>query len=163
VYFVDEVTIEKIVELAKGFTKDGKKWHFHMLSPGCVFNTTDKEGFVLENCTDKQIWVCYSDKRYMKEGKELVQLVHGKGIVSDKKTESNTVMDKIIERCKELNGNGIHWHHHMLFPDCIFNEHGKWCIVFEDPETGERLEFLSDTEPKDQLARIEVLFYAQSG
>lgn len=158
-------TIEDIVQKAKQFQSGGKKWHFHMLTPGCTFNDSKKHAFVLENTTDSEVYVTYSDKRYMAEGKELVQLIHGATIVSEGSTnlpEDNSTVNEMARRAEELNKRGVHWHHHMFFPDCIYNRHkGSWCIVFEDPETGKMLEHVSKDEPKEALRRIEVLYYAQ--
>ncbi len=160
-----ETTIDNIMEKAKQFHSEGKKWHFHMLTPDCTFNESDKQAFVLENTTDSEVYVTYSDKRYMTEGKELVQLIHGASIVAEESTESpedDKAVKEIVRRAEELNDKGAHWHHHMLFPDCIYNKHkGNWCIVFEDPETGKTLEYVSKEEPKEALRKIEVLYYAQ--
>jgi hypothetical protein len=162
---MEETTIEQIMEKAMKLQKQRKRWHFHMLTPDCIFNKhKDKHAFVLENETDSQSFVNYSDKRYMKQGKILVKMLHGNEIISDKtlKQKGDGNIDTIIERAKELNKRGIHWHHHMFFPDCVFNKNkGKWCIIFEDKETGEVIESVSEGEPRENLGRIEALFYAQ--
>lgn len=50
----------------------------------------------------------------------------------------------------------------MLYPACHFNPHpGKWTIMFEDQESGEVLESVTDQEPKTDLKHIEKLFYDQ--
>lgn len=160
-----ETTIEDIVQKAKQFQSEGKKWHFHMLTPGCTFNESNRQALVLENTTDSETYVVYSESRHMAEGKELVQLLHGASVVSGEGTgspENNEAVNEMARRAEELNEKGIHWHHHMLFPDCIYNKHkGSWCLMMEDPETGKTLEHVSKAEPKDALRRIEVLFYAQ--
>lgn len=160
-----ETSIEDIVQKARQFQAEGKKWHFHMLTPGCTFNESNKQAFVLEDNTDSEVYVTYSDKRYMAEGKELVQLLHGASVVSKEVTMPSgegEAVNEMVRRAQELNERGAHWHHHMFFPDCIYNKHkGSWCIVFEDPETGKTLEYVSKDEPKEALRRVEVLYYAQ--
>lgn len=161
-----ELTIQELVKKAKELHTQGKKWHFHMLTPDCMFNQRkDKHAFVLENTTDSGVFVTYSDRRYMKEGQELVKLIHGESILDKNRQDSgkeDRSMNVMLERARELNEKGIHWHHHMLFPDCIFNKHkGKWCIVFEDKEKNKIYECISEEEPLESLRKIEVLYYAQ--
>jgi hypothetical protein len=161
---MQEITIQEVMEKAKEWQKEGKKWHFHMLTPDCMFNERkDKHTFVLENETDDEVFVVYSDERYMKEGQELVQIIHGKEIMAEgSKPVEDENIKLILEKAKRFNENGIHWHHHMLFPNCIFNKHkGKYCIVFEDKEENKIIESVSDEEPKENLNKIEVLYYQQ--
>ena len=113
---MQETTIQEIIQKAKDFQKQGKKWHFHMLTPDCTFNQRkDKQAFILENETDSESYVTYSDKRYMEEGKMLVKMIHGDSIVSEEPIESqeDENINKIVEKAKRLNEQGIHWHHHM--------------------------------------------------
>lgn len=162
---MQEITIEKVMEKAKAFQKEGKKWHFHMLTPDCMFNQRkDKQAFILENQSDGEVFVVYSDKRYMEEGQTLVKMLHGEKIVGQEagSQEEHPNLKIIIEKAKRFNEQGIHWHHHTLFPECIFNKHkGKWCLVFEDKEEGKVIEATYDDEPKQDLSKIEVLYYAQ--
>ena len=90
-------------------------------------------------------------------------MLHGKDIASESKvSENGSAIDRIVSRAEELNKKGIEWHHHMFFPNCIFNKHkGKFCIVFEDSKLGV-IESISDKEPKEDLKRIEPLFYSQN-
>ena len=160
------IKIQELVEKAKQLQAECKKWHFHMLTPDCVFNERkDKQAFVLENESDSEVFIVYSNERYMKEGKELVRLIHGNSIINEdlkpKITDKN--VELMIEKAKKLNENGTSWHHHILFPNCMFNKHkGKWCIVFEDKEQNKILEAVSDDEPKDNLRAIEILYYKQN-
>ncbi|UCG95669.1 MAG: hypothetical protein JSV92_01305 [archaeon] len=163
---MQEITIGEIMGKAKELQEQGKKWHFHMLTPDCMFNESGKNAFVLENESDSESYVVYSDKRYMEQGQVLVRMLHGKEILGKKeirKGESREVKE-ILERARDYNSGGVHWHHHMLFPNCIYNKHrGKWCIVFEDKEKNRIIESVTDYEPSESLRKIEVLFYAQKG
>lgn len=161
---MEEITIEQVMERAKEFQNQGKKWHFHMLTPDCMFNVQDKQAFVLENVTDSHSFVVYSDTRYMEQGQKLVKMLHGEKILDNRpeKQEDDAAIEIIVEKAKKYNERGISWHHHMLFPHCIFNKHtGKWCIVFEDKEENKIIDSLSEHEPKENLNKVEVLYYAQ--
>jgi hypothetical protein len=156
-------SIEEIMNKAREFNAHGKKWHFHMLTPDCMFNERkDKHAFVLENETDDEVFVTYSDERYMEQGKELVEMLHGTSITKGKCASEDENMELMLRKAKELNEGGISWHHHMLFPNCIYNKHkGKWCIVFEDKEQNRVIESVSDKEPTADLSKIEKLYYEQ--
>jgi len=161
-----ETTFDEIEKLAKKLKSQEKEWHFHMVTPDCIFNKNkDKHAFVFENISDNTTYVVYSDEGNMELGKRLVKMIHGDKILKEEKNNNsakNEQIKRIIKRAKNLNGDGIHWHHHMLFPVCIFNKHtGKWNIVFEDPENGEITEVLYDNEPTSDLREIEILYYAQ--
>lgn len=95
-------------------------------------------------------------------GKKLVRMLHGKGILEKKASRAGPKIAKILEKAVKLNQTSAPWHHHMLFPDCIFNKDAKkWAIIFEDVETGEILTVLYDKEPVEDLREIEVLYYGQ--
>jgi len=161
---MQEITLQEIEEKAIGFADDNKSWHFHILTPACLFNKSGKFAFILESSTDKEVFVNYSDVSVMNLGKTLLPYLHGQEIFKTSKKENGThpLLNGILVRAKELNDNGKSWHHHMLFPDCIYNTHqGKWTIVFEDPETQEKKELVYINEPKDDLSQIEELYYKQ--
>ena len=160
-------TINQIIEAVKKLSDEKKRWHFHILTPECQLNDEDNYALVLENTSDNEALVCYSDEPYMDVGKELVKLLHGEDVVADnkqkpKEAEPSAQVKRILQRAKQLNKTGKSWHHHMLFPNCRFNKHqDKWTIIFEDKETGEVIESVSDDEPKNDLQHIETLFYQQ--
>lgn len=171
---MQEISIEKIMEKAEIFHKGKRKWHFHMLTPNCMFNKRNKHAIILENETDSQSFVTYSDKQPTKKARILVKMLHGGSVISGdsgeerrKKDDENTEtenMQTILKKAMLLNEKGVSWHHHVLFPNCMFNKNkGRWCIVFEDTETGKVMEYVSFSEPKENLKKIEALFYAQKG
>lgn len=160
------MTIEDIQKLAEEFARSGKRWHFHILTPECQLNTTDKYTLVLENVTDKKEYVVYSETPFLDIGKTLITLLHGNDVMKSdsdmKSTPPSEKVKRIVKKAKELMGKGIFWHHHMFFPGCKYNTHGnRWVIVFEDKEKGETIESVSDTEPICDLQHIEGLFYGQ--
>ena len=99
-----EATIEKVQEKARLWQAQGKRWHFHMLTPGCVFNERRaKHAFVLENRTDHQTYVVYSDEPHMEADRELVRMLHGDTILDrDQGTTSsgNEKMQIVLQRAK---------------------------------------------------------------
>jgi hypothetical protein len=162
-----QATISQIKKKAKQLASAGKNWHFHILTPECQLNDKKSYALILENATDDEVLVCYSDEPYMDIGKELVKLLHGEDVVKDKNqqtevTEPSPQVQEILKRAQQLNAAGKSWHHHLLFPGCRFNNHpDKWVIIFEDKEAGEIIESVSDNEPKEDLQHIETLFYQQ--
>lgn len=163
-----ETTIEDVLSKAESWHAQGMSWHIHMLTPSCVFNErTDKHAFVLENGTLGEAYVVYSDEPHTEADQKLLFMIHGDDILDEEKgatDSSNLKMQIIIEKARRLNEAGLPWHHHMLFPDCVFNKHeGKWSIAFESEADGEFLEVLYDEEPVDDLRRIEILFFEKEG
>ncbi len=164
---METVTIKEVKSKAKQFSESGKQWHFHILTPECQLNDKKNYALVLENTSDNETFVRYSDEPYMNIGKELVKLLHGGDVVKDSQVEVESDQPsaqaaKILTKAQQLNEAGKSWHHHMLFPGCRFNTHpGKWVIMFEDKEAGQIIESVSSHEPKTDLQPIETLFYQQ--
>jgi len=159
-----ETSIENLADLAKKLNQEGKKWHFHVFTPDCIFNKRkDKYAFVLENETDRETYTIYSYKRHMGTCEELAKLLYGKAILE--KEESPTPpgkdMKPILEKAAQLNKDDLPWHHHILFPDCVFNKHkGKWVIIIEDSEEGKSMKSVTDHEPRDDVKKLEILYYS---
>jgi len=163
---MNRVTVKEIVKKTRSCAKKGKSWHFHILTPDCSLNDTDNFALILENTTDDVILVNYADKKQASVGKKLVELLHGYTVTEGKKKDvgipESPVLGKMINRMEELNKMKVSWHHHMLFPSCVFNKNkGKWTLMFEDPETNNVIESVTEFEPKAGLEKIEPLFYAQ--
>lgn len=160
-----QIKTQEIINKARQFKDQNLKWHFHILTPECRLNETDSYALILEDNTNNQIYTCSFKEKPMGMGKELLQLLHGKTILQKEETLTNKIspgVEKILKKAKELNSQGIFWHHHMIFPDCVFNKHkGKWVLILEDQESGEILGSVTETEPKEDLKLIETLFYQQ--
>lgn len=157
-------TPQQIKTKATVLSSQNANWHFHILTPECIFNTSDRYAFVLEDLANKQALVYYSEVAEKPLGEELAPLLHGADILSEKKDESfiDPIIERMVARAKELNQSNIEWHHHVLFPGCQFNnEPSKYTLILEDPSTGERLESLSDNEPYAALRHLEREFYRQ--
>lgn len=167
---MNKVTASKILKNAKKLGKDGKKWHFHILTPGCKFNKDKRFALILENTSDNEQFIHFSLKKTAKTGQKLVELLHGKGISKNAKEVAQNTKEKklshkveqMIKRATELNLKGFTWHHHVLFPHCMFNKDSRyWTLIFEDPLNNEVIEERFKEEPKEALSKIEPLYYAQ--
>ncbi len=163
---MEEITIKQLEEKAQELQNAEKRWHFHMLTPDCLFNeSNDKHALVIEDTTDDQQYVAYSKNREFALGKKLLKLLHGGKVLTKSKKPStieNPNLQKLIDRAKDINKKGLPWHHHVLFPDCQYNDRvGQWNIVMEDKEKGELLEASYDLEPTNDQNIIEQLFYDQ--
>ena len=159
-----DVSLSIIEEKAVQLSREKKSWHFHILTKDCSLNRFSGVALILENPESDELYVSICSEKPMDLGKRLVEMLHGKDIT--KKTHVSTDLPaaakKIIDRAKELSGANIPWHHHMLFPNCVFNTHpGCWTIVFEDPEHNTVLESFSADEPKPVLKELEAIFYTQ--
>jgi hypothetical protein len=161
-----EESIEAVVLRAEQAHASGKQWHFHILSPSCCFNQRiGLYALVVEIPLERESHIAYCADRPAEQGKRLVALLHGAKILQGAGAATqatNEITSSIIARARDLNSHGVAWHHHMLFPDCALNPSpGKWTLLFEDPETGEKLSATYDSEPLNDLREVEVLFYAQ--
>ena len=161
-----EASLDEIKETALRLNHAGQPWHFHMLVPGCSLNEGRDHCFVLEDIGGGRVYAHHSDKPEKELGQALLPLLHGKKVLekaeSDGVHQPNDVVKKIVERARELNEQGVSWHHHVLFPQCKFNAHaGKWTLMFEDAQNHEVLESQTDQEPVKDLKLVEPLFYAR--
>jgi hypothetical protein len=162
-----ETTLREGRAQARRWHEEGKRWHIHMLTPDCAFNQRhDQHAFVLENSTDGETLVIYSDQPQVDLDHELLLLLHGNDILDKRRAaacSSGEGLEAILRRAEDLNEQDLPWHHHIFFPDCVFNEHrGKWAIVFEDGTIDQIQELVYDDEPVDDLRRIEILFFEQA-
>ena len=163
-----KVKLVQILKTAKKLAKNGKKWHFHILMPGCKFNKDKRFALILENTSDNEQLVHFSLKKPSKSGQKLVEMLHGKGITkgtkkSDESLNGSRLSVKVklmVKKATELNLKGFTWHHHVLFPDCMFNQDSRyWSLVFENTLDNEVIEERFKEEPKVALSLIEPLFY----
>jgi hypothetical protein len=163
---MQEITIDQAHELSRAWQKAGESWHFHALFPDCVFNTQNiYYALVLENRTTGQTYVVYSDNGFAKASQELLKLRYGNNILNKNQTPANH-SDKsirpILDQCEVYSQNHITWHHHMFFPDCIFNQNpGKWNIVMEGRGQPHILNALYDQEPVEDLQQIEIAYFKE--
>lgn len=163
-YHYTEVALERCRDIALGLDETGKNWHSHVLSPGCRLNPfPDLYAIVVEDNTDDVTYVASSDG-FPEVDKELVKILHGDDILDADKIaddgsegqESSTLLALV----EDLDGRGVAWHHHMHFPDCVFNpRRGQWAISVEHGDGAVADESYAE-EPVDVLRRIEVAYFS---
>lgn len=159
-----QVSLTDLKKKAKEASGEDKNWHYHILTPGCVFNRKVKHAVVLEDVDNDEQYVSYSVKDPEKERKNLAKLVGDKKDTKKKKDEKKPTekAKEIIKRAKKLNSKNVEWHYHLLSPDCVFNtEEGKWKLLFEDSVAGEVLESVSKQNPVKAKEKIGKLFSEQ--
>lgn len=154
------------MKLGSELAASGKRWHPHVLSLDCRFNDRELCALILEASDQAEVFATYSEEPMMETARTLAALAHGERAVQADAASDSDASPKVAEmmrRAKTLSGRGRHWHHHVLFPECIFNTHpGEWTIVFEDPETGETLESVTSDRPAKDIQVTETMFFAQS-
>lgn len=161
-----KLSLDQIQAQAYDLSQEKRGWHFHILTKDCLLNQSGEHVFLLESHDNEEVFVHYCSEKPVEVGKKLAKLLHGEDIVRDNPLKESIEMPdavaEIINRAKALNTACIAWHHHLLFPGCVFNRHaGKWTLIFEDPENRQILENVSDAEPRFELQEIETLFYEQ--
>lgn len=144
--------------------ENNSPWHFHVMSPECMLNTNDKYAFVLESPSDGLIMVHLSDKAEKDLASELSPLLHGSDVMDSKATAEGYSPSEIVlqmkERALDLNEKNVQWHHHMLYPDCVFNGYSpNHVLMIEDSSTGEAILSITEEDPKDDLKQIENLYF----
>jgi hypothetical protein len=161
---MQEINLESIEQAAHQLCKTGAPWHFHILSPSCILNKQHQYALILEDVAGHRSYVNYSDKAQKELGTELAKVLHGQDVVSGTLNQELTPDEQlIVTRAKELSAAHISWHHHVLFPGCIFNTNDTaFTLLLEDPQSKTTLKSMSASEPKAALSIIEPLFYAQN-
>ena len=71
------VTKQKIKNEAQRLSIEGKDWHFHILTPECVFNSKKNLALILENTPDNTQFANYSNSKQESTAKWLLEFVHG--------------------------------------------------------------------------------------
>lgn len=162
-----ELTISELIEKGEALHRQRANWHLHLLDPGCRLNQRDCHAVVIEDTDADNVFIAYSPASLRDVAAKLARLVHGDSATQAPPAEGlNTINDpeirRMVVRAKELMARGIHWHHHIFFPTCLFNPNpGQWTILFEDPESKDTIVSVSTEQPVDAIEFTEQLFYAQ--
>ncbi|MBZ0164673.1 MAG: hypothetical protein K8H74_18420 [Notoacmeibacter sp.] len=149
--------------LGSALHASGKKWHLHVLSPDCIHNPEPgRYGLVIEDDSDGIAYLAFSDE-FPEVDKDLVKILHGDDILDTSKVSSvgqeRLPASALLARIIEFDASGAEWHHHMHFPDCVFNPHrGQWSISVEDGKGNVFSETYQD-EPADILREVEVIYF----
>ncbi|MDP3741715.1 MAG: hypothetical protein Q8R15_00195 [Candidatus Micrarchaeota archaeon] len=157
---VSQVSKLSAIRKASRWQRGKVAWHFHLLSPGCLFNPTKTHELFLES--SKGNYVVRSHGTLTEIAKHLVQLLHGRDITEFSSSPASGTVEKLLKQAKELNQRRVKWHHHLLFPHCMFNKKwGKWILAFEDPLNNKLTELVYPHFPEKDLRKVENLFYGQ--
>ncbi len=73
-YKMIEVNNEKIVEIARQYSREGVPWHNHFLAVTCIYNTSGKFQVVLENEQSGEVHVSNFEEQPTKKLKLLEDL-----------------------------------------------------------------------------------------
>jgi hypothetical protein len=168
------ISFDTLVDKAKEFKQAGLNWHFHMISPACIFSRLkDQYEIIIEiESTGEEFSSCFSEKP-ISETRQMAELAYGPGflnneknpgeaIAADGKVYKNEAFQQIMDRARACSSSDATWHNHHLFAQCIFNpQRGKHCIVFEDETSGDALYAYYDHDPVKDLSELEALFFAK--
>ena len=166
-----EVSAERLLEIGRELQASGERWHNHVLSADCELNRRTQPALVVEASDRELVYVAYSDEPMMDVGRALATMVHGadplaRSRAGEAEIEMHPDSPAVVEmmtRARDLSERGQHWHHHILFPECVFNAHpGQWTLLFEDPETRETLESVTSDRPARDIQVTETLFFSQT-
>ncbi len=161
-----EATLDECVAAAERFATRGDNWHNHVLKPDCVLNARPGlYALVIENNTTGEILVCYSTVNHIDAEQHIVKLRHGDAILcgsgATAAVSDETDQEPLLDRIRALALEQTDWHHHMYFPDCVFNPNpGQWSISLEAQGQLEDVDLVSADEPFDVLREIEDLFFS---
>lgn len=162
-YEYSEIPIGDCYDLGAGLKAAGKTWHSHVLSPGCRFNPfPGAYAIIVEDSTEGVTYIARSVD-FPEVDKQFVKMLHGDDILDEGKSHAGgaagAVESKLLAHVVALDERGVPWHHHMNFPDCVFNpERGRWAISVESGTDGFSHESYDD-EPVDVLREMEVRYF----
>lgn len=153
--------LERCAAVAESLQSASRPWHSHALWPGCIENPFPDFGVVIESQEDGKTYVAQSDV-FPEVDKVLVRMLHGDEILDPSRERSAaeaSVESTVLDLARVADANGTAWHHHMCFPDCVFNpEPGRWTISVE---SGDDLVWDSwESEPADVLWQLEILCFS---
>ena len=74
-----KIKFNEMVKRTERYCKNKTKWHFHILMPKCIFNKNKKKfTVILENEENGNAFVCYFNKRPIKDAEKLENLLYGR-------------------------------------------------------------------------------------
>ena len=157
---VSRISKLSAIRKASRWQRRGVQWHFHLLSPGCLFNPTKMHELFIES--KRGNYVARSHKPLTEIARLLVQLLHGRDITQFSSSPASGNVEKILKQAKQLSEKRVKWHHHLLFPHCVFNKKwGKWILAFENPLDNKLTELVYAHFPEKDLRKVENAFYGQ--
>lgn len=157
---VSHISKLSAIRKAGRWQRTGAKWHFHLLSPGCLFNPTKWHELYLESSHGN--FLARSHRPLTDIARHLVQVLHGEKIARVTTSPASGKISPLLKRAGHLSHKKVKWHHHLLFPHCMFNKQwGKWVLALEDPLNNKLIELVYPHFPQSDLIKVEKLFYSQ--
>lgn len=62
-----EINSKELIDKVRKVVELKEKWHFHFLTPDCIFNQNKKFAIVFENEETGEIKICYFDEKPKEE------------------------------------------------------------------------------------------------
>ncbi|MBT6119216.1 MAG: hypothetical protein HOH66_15245 [Rhodospirillaceae bacterium] len=162
-----ETPLEDCYNLGAGLKAAGKTWHSHVLSPGCRFNPyAGAYAIIVEDSTAGATYIARSED-FPEVDKQFVKMLHGDDILDEGKSQAGgageAIESALLDQVVAFDARKVPWHHHMNFPDCVFNpEKGRWAISVESGD-GDFAHESYDDEPVDVLREMEVRYFRNLG
>ncbi len=74
-----EIKFDELLKIAEEFYKNKTPWHFHILTPKCIFNKNrSKFCIILENENTGEVFVTFYGEKPLKDGEKLEKLFYGR-------------------------------------------------------------------------------------
>ena len=157
---VSTISRFSVIRKAARWTKFNLPWHFHLLSPGCLFNPTPRHELYLES--GHHSFVVKAHSSLVNVARHLVQFFKDTKLKTET-SPSSPNFGKVLAVAKHLSEKKVRWHHHLFYPNCVLNKKwGKWVIVFEDPLNNKMYQVVYPHYPSADLAKLEHAFYKQA-
>jgi hypothetical protein len=168
------ITFEALSNKATKFKQADIEWHFHMISPKCIFSQSKEQyQIIVENQSSDEVLSSYFSENPKKETRQMAELLYGpdfltkeentdEAIPVDQKFHKNDAFQTIMKAAKACRDSGAAWHNHHFPPQCILNvQEGKHCIVFEDETADEALYAYFEENPLEALSELEKIYFAK--
>lgn len=161
-FLAEPVDESGIVAAATAAHEQQQGWHFHVLSPTCLFNPEPGRYTFLLELTDagRALRATY-DERPTAVNKLLLPLLHGADALGEKPAGAAPTADDLVllGEVEAAAKAGTGWHHHMMFPACGLNTSGGKWRLFVEIEGRDPMIRDYDAEPSVVLNRLERLYF----
>jgi hypothetical protein len=156
------IPLDWCLEFARELQDEGRKWHSHVLPPGCLVNPYRSFAVVIEDDDAGEAFIACS-MVFPEVDRTFVRMLHGEDILIDGASVNSALADvhsSTLDLVRAADEAGFPWHHHMCFPECVFNsDRGKWTITTEC--NGEMSYESWDEEPVVVLRELEQRFFSE--
>ena len=160
---MQHVSAAALTQAVHDASASGRSWHIHLLTPACQLNEADQYQLMLEDVERNAVLVCETSEPQSDLAKQFTTLLHGSDVVEGSHVAAALSTDEqsLIAHADDLSARSILWHHHVLFPDCTFNDSTpSWLVLLHSAEG--TLSQAFNEEPRVLLTALEPRFYAQS-